>query len=169
MILFKNEIKEKKALSYNEKFLINKDDLEVCNDILEVENIDVKLDAQYVSDLVICKLTVNAELILRSTRTLKPVPYIISDEDEITLAFDHVDYDLGDEIIDVKDDRYDFYKDIYSMIATNIPLKIIGKDDPNHQQGENWEVLSEEEYYRRKKEEIDPRMAQFANIDLDEE
>lgn len=169
MILLKNEIKSKKIVSIKEEFVINKEDLEVCHDILEVKSISAELNAQYVSDLVICKLHVVADLVLRSTRTLLPVEYHIDDSDEMTLCFDSIDYELGEDIIEIKDDNYDFYKDIFSIIVTNIPLKIIGKDDPEYQQGDNWEVITEEEYIKRKNENIDPRMAQFANIDLEDD
>ena len=169
MILLKNEIKSKKIVSIDEDFKIKEEDLEVCHDILEVKNIKAELNAQYVSDLVVCKLHVIADLVLKSTRTLKPVDYHIDDSDEITLCFDSIDYDLGEDILEIKDDNYDFYRDIFSLVVTNIPLKIIGKDDPDYQEGDNWEVITEEEYNKRKKENIAPRMAQFANINLDDD
>ncbi len=171
MYLLKSEIVDKKEIEIVEEPIINKEDLSKCTDIISLDSISSKLHAEYISGLVVCKLSINASLTLRSTRTLKPVKYEISDENEYTLAFEKNDFEIEDEeIIQVDSDRFDFYEDIVSMIITNVPLKIIGKDDPDHFEGKNWEVISEDEYNKRKKEnkEIDPRLAQFANIDLDD-
>lgn len=171
MILSKNEILERKELEIVEEPSINKEDIEACKDIISLNDISCKLHAQYISGLVVCRLSVNANLTLKSTRTLKPVEYSVSDENEYTLTFEKLDYDLEDEdIIEVEGNEYDFYQDIVSMVITNIPLKIIGKDDPEHLEGNNWEVISEDEYNKRKTEskDIDPRLAAFADIDIDE-
>lgn len=171
MILEKSEIVERKELEIVEDFNINKEDIEKCSDIISIKEVSSRLHAEYISGLVVCKLGVHAKLVLKSTRTLKPVEYEINDESEMSLTFEKLDYDTNSEdIIKVEGNSYDFYNDIISMIITNIPMKIIGKDDPEHMEGNNWEVISEDEYNRRKKEnkEIDPRLAAFANIDLDE-
>ena len=61
------------------------------------------------------------------------------------------------------------YEEILSTLITSIPLKIIGKDDPESLKGDNWEVISEDEYYKKKKEEVDPRFAKLLEMDFDDE
>ena len=54
-------------------------------------------------------------------------------------------------------------------MITSIPLKIIGKDDPESLKGDNLEVISEDEYYKKKKEEVDPRFAKLLDFDLEDD
>ena len=169
MILFRNEIRDKKEVYINENVEVSLDDVNGCEDIISINDIYASLEAKYVSGIVMCKLNVSGDLVLRSTRSFKPVNYHIDDTNDYMLAFEKSDFKLDDDIIEVDSDQFDFREDIISMIITNIPLKIIGEDDPDHLEGNNWEVISEDEYNKRKKENIDPRLEAFANIDLDEE
>ena len=61
------------------------------------------------------------------------------------------------------------YPEILSTLITSIPLKIIGKDEPETIKGDGWEVISEDEYYKKKKETVDPRLEKLLDFDLDEE
>ena len=168
MIIYRNEIKAKKAIRYEEDITINIEDIENNPDIIKVNKVHVVCEAKEVVDLVIVEYKVKANLVLRSTRTLKPVDYSINEEGTLTLSFEENDY--GDEdIIQIEEDHFDLYSEILSTIITSIPLKIIGKDDPESLQGDHWEVISEDEYYKKKKEAVDPRFAKLLEMDFDDE
>lgn len=168
MIIYRNDIKAKKAIRYDEDIQINIKDIESNSDIIKVNKVHVVLEAKEVVDLVVVEYTIKADLVLRSTRTLKPVPFKINENVSLTLSFEENDY--GDEdIIQVNDDFYDLYDEFLSTIITSIPLKIIGKDDPESLKGDNWEVISEDEYYNRKKETIDPRFEKLLEFDLEDD
>ena len=134
MIIYRNEIKAKKAIRYEEDVTINIKDIENNPDIIKVNKVHVVCEAKEVVDL----------------------------------SFEENDY--GDEdIIQIEEDHFDLYPEILSTIITSIPLKIIGKDDPESLQGDHWEVISEDEYYKKKKEAVDPRFAKLLEMDFDDE
>lgn len=168
MIIYRNDVKAKKAIRYDEDIEINIDDIENNPDIIKVNKVHVSLEAKEVVDLVLVEYKIKADLILRSTRTLKPVPYKINEQVSLTLSFEENDYE-DEDIIQVDEDHYDMYPEILSTLITSIPLKIIGKDDPESLKGDNWEVISEDEYYKKKKEEVDPRFAKLLDLELDDE
>ncbi len=168
MVIYRNDIKAKKAIRYDQDVEINIEDIEMNPDILEVKKVHIYLEAKEVVDLVIVEYKIDADLILRSTRTLKPVPYQVNEEVTLTLSFEENDYE-DEDIIQVEQDYFDMYPEILSTLITSIPLKIIGKDDPDSLKGDNWEVISEDEYYKKKKEEVDPRFAKLLDFDLEDE
>lgn len=168
MIIYRNDVKAKKAIRYDEDIEININDIENNPDIIKVNKVHVSLEAKEVVDLVLVEYKIKADLILRSTRTLKPVPYKINEQVSLTLSFEENDYE-DEDIIQVDEDHYDMYPEILSTLITSIPLKIIGKDDPESLKGDNWEVISEDEYYKKKKEEVDPRFAKLLDFELDDE
>lgn len=168
MLIFRNDIKAKKALRFDEDIIISIEDIASNPDIIEIKKVHVTLEAKEVVDLVVVEYTLKADLILRSTRTLKPVPYKIKETVALTLSFEENDYD-DEDIIQVNDDRYDMYPEFLSTLITSIPLKIIGKDDPESIKGDNWEVISEDEYYKKKKETVDPRFEKLLEFDLEDD
>ena len=168
MIIYRNDVKAKKAIRYDEDVEINIKDIENHPDIIKVNKVHVNLEAKEVVDLVLIEYKIKADLILRSTRTLKPVPYKINEQVSLTLSFEENDYE-DEDIIQVDEDHYDMYPEILSTLITSIPLKIIGKDDPESLKGENREVISEDEYYKKKKEEVDPRFAKLLDFDLEDD
>ena len=168
MLIFRNDIKAKKALRFDEDININIEDIASNPDIIEIKKVHVTLEAKEVVDLVVVEYTLKANLILRSTRTLRPVPYKIKETVALTLSVEEKDYD-DEDIIQVNDDRYDMYPEFLSTLITSIPLKIIGKDDPESIQGDNWEVISEDEYYKKKKETVDPRFEKLLEFDLEDD
>lgn len=168
MIIYRNDVKAKKAIRFDQDIEINIKDIESYPDIIKVNKVHVILEAKEVVDLVAVEYKIDADLILRSTRTLKPVPYTIQEEVALTLSFEENDYE-DEDIIQVDDDQFDMYPEILSTLITSIPLKIIGKDDPESLKGDNWEVISEDEYYKKKKEEVDPRFAKLLDFDLEDD
>ena len=168
MIIYRNDIKAKKAIRYDGNIEINIKDIENNPDIIKVDNVRIILEAKEVVDLVVVEYKLIANLILRSTRTLNPVPYKIEEEVTLTLAFEDNDY--GDEdIINVDSDQFDLYPEFLSTLITSIPLKIIGSDEPDTVKGDKWEVISEDEYYKKKKEKIDPRFEKLLDFEFDDE
>ena len=168
MIIYRNDVKAKKALRFDQDVEINIKDIESNPDIIEIKNVHVILEAKEVVDLVVVEYKLKANLILRSTRTLKPVPYKINENVTLTLSFEENDYE-DEDIIQVEEDHYDMYPEILSTLITSIPLKIIGKDDPESLKGDNWEVISEDEYYKKKNEAVDPRFAKLLDFDFEED
>ena len=169
MIIEKSELINYKHIEKSYDFTLDEEDVKNVKDIISFEYAKVKVEADYISELALIKIHVKVKMILRSTRALKPVAYYFSEREELTCSF-YQDGDLNDEnIIVVEDDKIDIDEEVISLIITSIPIKIIGKDEPEHLEGDGYEVMSEDEYYQKDKEnKIDPRFASLSSL-LDEE
>ena len=169
MIIEKSELINYKHIEKSYDFTLDEEDIKNVKDIISFEYAKVKVEADYISELALIKIHVKGKMILRSTRTLKPVDYYFSEREELTCSF-YQDEDLNDEnIIFVEDEKIDIDEEVISLIITSIPIKIIGKDEPEHFEGDGYEVMSEDEYYQKDKEnKIDPRFASLSSL-LDEE
>lgn len=169
MIIEKSELINYKHIEKSYDFTLDEEDIKNVKDIISFEYAKVKVEADYISELALIKIHVKGKMILRSTRTLKPVDYYFSEREELTYSF-YQDEDLNDEnIIFVEDDKIDIDEEVISLIITSIPIKIIGKDEPEHFERDGYEVMSEDEYYQKDKEnKIDPRFASLSSL-LDEE
>ena len=169
MIIEKSELINYKHIEKSYDFTLDEEDVKNVKDIISFEYAKVKVEADYISELALIKIHVKGKMILRSTRTLKPVDYYFSEREELTYSF-YQDEDLNDEnIIFVEDDKIDIDEEVISLIITSIPIKIIGKDEPEHFERDGYEVMSEDEYYQKDKEnKIDPRFASLSSL-LDEE
>lgn len=169
MIIEKSELINYKHIEKSYDFSLSDEEVKNIDDIISFEYSKVKVEADYISSLALVKIHVKGKMILRSTRTLKPVEYYFTEREELTYSF-YKDDDLNDEnIIFIEDDKIDIDEEVISLIITSIPLKIIGKDEPEHFDGEGYEVMSEDEYLlQNKKENIDPRFASLSSL-FDEE
>lgn len=166
--LNRRELEQAKHISYNQDIILDQADIDNERDIISVEKVHLSGNAQYISNLVILTLKVDANLTLRSTRSLKPVPYVISEEESLTLTYAKDDILEDSDVILVEGEDFDLYQEVLSMIITSIPMKIIGENEPTSLSGEGWELISEDDYNNRKSNEIDPRMAKLLDFDVED-
>ena len=132
--LFEENINYDKSLYENNPLIDN------------IGEINAEVSTNLVSDLIMVSIALKGEMILRSTRSLKPVNHEI----------------------DLEDDELDLDKTIYSLIISSIPLKVIASDDKESYSGENWEVITEDEYNKRKNSEENSPFASLKDLDLDD-
>ncbi len=131
----------------------------------KIGEINAEVSTNLVSDLIMVSIVLKGEMVLRSTRSLKPVNYEIDLDDEIVYTYNK---DLVDnEQVFLLDDELDLDKTIYSMIISSIPLKVIANDDKESYSGDNWEVITEDEYNKRKNSEENSPFASLKDLDLD--
>lgn len=169
LVLNRYYLESKKIIHFDQDVILKEEDIALERDIISVENVHFKGKAQYVSGLIILNIEVNAKLVLRSTRTLKPVPYEINEKEELTLTYTKDDILEDSDIILVEGEDFDLYQEILSLIITSIPMKIIAKDDPSYLKGDGWELISEDDYNKKKSENIDPRMEKLLDFDLEDD
>lgn len=77
---------------------------------------------------------------------------------------------LNTEDADVHECRKDFldlYPVVFQLILAEVPLKVV-KEGAKYPKGDGWEVLTEEEYRNRTKNEIDPRLAKLKEFKFEE-
>ena len=149
--LFEENINYDKSLYENNPLIDN------------IGEINAEVSTNLVSDLIMVSIALKGEMILRSTRSLKPVNHEIDLEDEIVYTYnkDLVD---NEQVFLLEDDELDLDKTIYSLIISSIPLKVIARDDKESYSGENWEVITN----KRKNSEENSPFASLKDLDLDD-
>ena len=158
MIITKRELLSNKSIKICSKNQVNDEDLKQVEGFIKLNHCVVELDASYIEgmDLAICKIKVKGEMEIRSTRTLIPVSLKFNEVDTITYSFTQNDDLEDDSIIIADNNEIDLHKEIVSLVITSIPIKIIGENEPELIEGDSWEVISEDEYEKRKKKTPSP-------------
>ena len=168
MILTKLEIQNLKHVEIEEEFVPSKEQLQSISSLLEFKWAKAKMVAECVSDLVIVKLSIKGEMVLKSTRSFVPVNFKFDEEDEQTYSLVNDKELLTADIVLFPKDQIDFNDDLFSLIVTSIPLKVVASDEPSSFSKDNWEVISEEEYNKRKSSKIDSRFSVLDDFEIDE-
>lgn len=167
MKITRQELFSKGKKIYEEEVIFTEEELSNSSSIISSSPLKAKVSVENITDVTIVKISLKGQLVLRSTRSLKPVDFYLNGTDEII-------YTLNKELVDddtvylFSDDELDLRPFYYSLLITSIPIQIIGKDD-DFVSGEDWEVISEEEYYRRKQNDVsDSPFASLLDLDLDD-
>lgn len=165
MILSRVELTSKGV--YEEILTFDKELYQNNSILMDIKSLKGKVEVDYVSNLSLLKISLNGELVLRSTRTLKPVNYKLRVRDNLTITLTKLDY-IDEDIIYLKDDELDVNQIFYSLLIASLPLQVTNKDD-EYIAGEGYEVISEDEYFRRKSNvSEDSPFAALKDLDLDE-
>lgn len=111
-----------------------------------------------------------------SSRSLAPVPLTLSiDVDEVFMTLEQYqqrDERLADEeIILLEKPTIDLDESVEDNILLSIPIQVLSEEEQTSQdmpKGNDWEVLSEEEYAQKRQEEaqqtMDPRLAKLSEL-----
>ena len=153
MILSRHELISPRKREYEKDIVFTEDELKDNQSIINIEWLRAHVEFQYVAGLTLIKLHLEGDLVLRSTRTLKPVNYEFDEEDEFVLAHTEENYD-PETMIRFTDNEFDLRPYIYSLLISSLPIQIIGEDDEEYLSGKNWEVMTEEEYLKRKQNDV---------------
>ena len=120
--------------------------------IRKITSCHIKIDLVSFEDIVDMRLEASGDIIGACSYTEEDVPLSYHFKEEMTFSHDEsrgADYFESGDIIDM--DPY-----IFALIDSHIPLNIHKKGAKMPQGGEGYEVLSEEDYYKKKKEEKGP-------------
>lgn len=156
MLITKRELIDAKKIKISTDKEITNEDLKQIEGFISLKKIYVDVEASYIDgmDLAIVKLHVKGGLVIKSTRTNNPVVVDFEDNDEITYSFINNEELDDDSIIEVNGDEFDLHDQIISLIVTSLPIKIVGIDEPENFSGDSWEVISEDEYVKRKQNDV---------------
>lgn len=166
MKLTRQELTSKGKKEFEELYTLTDEQIEQNPLLIKGDNIKIKLISEYVASLTLIKIYVNGNLILKSTRSLKPTNFPLNVEDDLVLAYDQTLFD-NETMILVEGDEFDFDEYIYGLIVGSIPLKVLADDEKDTISGKDWEVLTEDEYNKRKKEVNNSPFASLEDLDLD--
>ncbi|HCT63259.1 MAG TPA: hypothetical protein DIC19_04075 [Erysipelotrichaceae bacterium] len=129
--------------------------------IRRIESVDVKAKLSYDahSEVLLVDVDVKGKMILPCSISFQDVPH--SFKTSSRLAFSFTQTDIESDVIIVDGEELDFDPEILSLIWMEVPPRVISPKIKELPQGEGWEVVSEEEFRRRKEEKIDPRLAKI--------
>lgn len=169
MIITKQELTSKGKKEFDENVIFSADEFKNNPLIVAVNYLNAHVETEYVANLTLVKTHLDGELILRSTRTLKELAYEIDLDDDFVIVYDEECFDPETMIL-LKDDEMNFTPYFYSLVVASIPLKVISDEDEELIKGEDWEIITEDEYYRRKKDDTsNSPFSSLLDLDLDEE
>lgn len=166
MKITKQELFSKGKKFFNEDLLISKDDVKDTPIILDIKCLHADVSVENISDISIVKIALKGNLVLSSTRSLKPVDYLLNTNDEIVFTLNNELVD-DENVILFNDDELDLNPIFYSMLISSIPLKVIDDND-EFVKGEGYEVISEDEYNKRRETSLDNSLfSSLVDLDLD--
>lgn len=133
-----------------------------------LRDIEVSGELQYDahSDLAACNFEVEGVMIVPCSITNEDVDYPFVAEGTQMFAFHKVGKD--EDIVETKGDIVELMPTIFQSIILEVPLKVVKEGLTEYPKGEGWEVIREEDYVSKKKDEIDPRLAKLREFKVEE-
>ena len=129
--------------------------------IRRIESVLVKAKLSYDahSEVLLVDVDLKGKMILPCSISFQDVPY--SFKTSSRLAFSFTQTEIESDVIIVEGEELDFDPEILALIWMEVPPRVISPKIRELPAGEGWEVVSEEEFRRRKEEKIDPRLAKI--------
>ncbi|EOH89483.1 nucleic acid-binding protein [Enterococcus villorum] len=163
-------------LTFHETLDLKADLMKRDNLILDVMPVVVKGLVSVDKKGYLVHYTVQTTLTVPSTRSLEPVELPMDfTVDELFMTKEQ--YQLRDdqlateEILLIEEAKLDLTASIEDNILLAIPMRVLTAEEEQATElpkGTDWEVISEEEYERRKKEDaetkVDPRLAKLSEL-----
>lgn len=150
MIISLPTLESKTYHHFSEDISFNVEDLKNIPLFSSLNYAKSEVDVKYLEKIIEVKIHLKAELIMLSTRTLEKVNVPIEVED--TYLFSLVHDEDNEDIISIEGNEIDLYPYYLELLISSIPLKFV-KDEDYYPSGDNWEVISEDEYNKRKVED----------------
>ena len=165
MILSRHDLVSQGKKVFDIDIVFTKEELQGNDNIINIDNMHAHIECEYVALLTIIKINLYGDLVLKSTRTLRPVDYEFDEEDELILSHTDDGFD-SDSMIRYDGADFDLRPHLYSLLITSLPIQILSSEDEEYIAGENWEVMTEDEFLKRRKEDVSS--SPFASL-LDED
>lgn len=118
-----------------------------------------------VSDHLYTEFNLSGSVVVSDSITLEDIELLIDADSTEVFGFDQID-DVADHLI--TDNQVDLTAIINQMIVANIPFKITKEDYQEYPKGENWEVISEEDFNSQPKK-VNPKMAKLLELEIEDE
>lgn len=160
-----SKLRYQPKIDLEEDITFSKERLQDVPSLLAMSVVHTKVELLSRGEVVHALFRIQAELTLQCAYTLEPVPFPISMEEELDFAYGNEEENTTDHIFYVDRDTVELDDYILGLIITEIPMKIVKKGAKLPKSGQGYEVMSEEEYYQRKEERIDPRFAKLDEFD----
>ncbi|WP_297953302.1 YceD family protein [uncultured Lactobacillus sp.] len=135
--------------------------------LIDAKNVKVIGDLFYQEPFVTGSFHVTADLVVPSSRSLKPVDY----HEDFTFIENYLDrkptkeeLEENDTIVQVEDDQIDLQTAIEDNILLHIPTTILTPEEKEKNifpEGQGWEVVSEASFEEGKKNQVNPAFAKL--------
>ena len=110
------------------------------------------------------KINISCTVLTTSAYTLKNLDYEVKIKDELCFTDNK---DLEDAYFYEKLPQIDLDDYIFSLIVTNVPTKVVGKNEKLPESGDGYRIMSEEDFYNEKKNKKSSPFDVLDNLDLD--
>ncbi|EMC13240.1 DUF177 domain-containing protein [Streptococcus mutans] len=159
--------KQAQGISFNEKLVIERAVQQRNPDVLALREVSAKGKVTYDDDFYLLNYELTYIITLPSSRSMKPVEQkkifsineVFVENSQLEAKKDFMDEDL---FLILEDDGIDLKESVIDNILLNIPLRVLTKEEEQEQSlpsGQNWSLLSEEQYQnlqKGKKEKSSP-------------
>ena len=135
--------------------------------LIDAKNVKVSGDLFYQEPFVTGSFHVAADLVVPSSRSLKPVNY----HEDFTFTENYLDrkptkeeLEENDTIVQVENDQIDLQTAVEDNILLHIPTTILTLEEKEKNifpEGQGWEVVSETSFEEGKKNQVNPAFAKL--------
>ena len=140
------------------------------NLIIDAKNVHVTGDFFYQEPFVTGNFTVNADVVAPSTRSLEPVKF----HEEFSFTENYSETEPTQEqleeeetIVVVKDDKIDLQTAVEDQLLLHLPSVILTEEEEKDDifpKGDDWKVISEEDYQNEQSNRENPAFAKLKDL-----
>lgn len=137
--------------------------------LIRMSTVHAKVELTEDNGIVHALFSIKADLVLECAYTLEEVDYKVDFEEELDFCFVEDEYSGEDEnLIYIEGNTLDLDLYVLGLIVTEIPMKVVKKGAKLPKGGKGYEVITEDEYYERHKDAVDPRLSALDDFEIDE-
>lgn len=162
----KKELTNLVDVSFDEELSFDLHDFKKLDRLKDLRHVIVKGTGHYdcSSQRFEADLNLTGEMIVPCAVTLEDVVVPFETSGHEVFSFLNTE---DEDIHECRKDFLDLYPVIFQLIMSEVPLKVV-KEGAKYPKGDGWEVLTEEEYRNRERNEIDPRLAKLKEFKFEE-
>ena len=151
MIIDLKSLKNNSSDVYESEITFDESLLKSIDLLKEIKSLSAKCTVNAIHPYLIVKIALKGELVLYSSRSLKDVPFSIDEEEDFTFLLEDIDEELKDDDLEVLNgNELDLTPYLFMLFDSSIPFKIVLEDEEESLSGDSWELISEDEYNKRK-------------------
>ena len=151
MIIDLKSLKNNSSDVYESEITFDESLLKSIDLLKEIMSLNAKCTVNAIHPYLIVKIALKGELVLYSSRSLKDVPFSIDEEEDFTFLLEDIDEELKDDDLEVLNgNELDLTPYLFMLFDSSIPFKIVLDDEEESLSGDSWELISEDEYNKRK-------------------
>ncbi len=147
MIISCRDLMKKTYHHFSEDISFKEEDLKMIPLFSSLKFAHAEIEVRYLEQIIEVQIFLKAELMMLSTRTLKEILLPIESKD--VYLFTSNTENLDEDMIYFDENEIDLYPCYLDLLLSSIPMKFVG-DENDYPHGKGWEVISEDEYNKRK-------------------